>query len=692
MEKKRRVSYTYRLNILFLTIFLLFSSLIFRLGYIQIINGEAFASQIDNMKERMFQTDVPRGLMVDRYGTIVVNNKVEFSVTYMMPSENTRPSAVLKVAQTLEPFLTIDTSKVTERDKKDYLLVTMAEEERYQLVSREVRNNVDSHTKLYRLEVEAITEKHLKTISDKELKIIAIFREMVQGTANAPQRIKRGLTDEEAHLISENLDLLPGIDIQLDSSRIYPYGDAFRGFFGNVNLIPSEKLPSYLVRGYERNEVVGTSYLEAQYEELLKGVKAVTSQEGENLVGEHLFEKDGQRGNDLILSIDMELQQKLEDILDNEMDAGKHSFIKDRSAYAVILHPRTGDVLAMAGFLDSVERENSNMADHVGVVNKAFEMGSSVKAASVLTGFQEGVTSPGTKFNDRTIYLPSTPPKGTWNKRGFGWIDDVYALEQSSNVYMFEIGMRLANCYYAGPNTQCGWTSLTIADAYNVVRNSFSQFGLGAETGIDLPSSFNGMQGENTNGGKLLDLMIGQYDTYTTLQLAQYIATIASDGYRMKVNLVTEIREPVADIDEHGAIIHKFEPRVLNRIEMSNEHIKRTQLGLRRVVTHGNAAARFSESPQYEVAGKTGTAQVKVGVQQGEKTTVIDGETQTFVGYAPFNDPEIAFAVVVPHAKLDINGARQGMAQHIARDAVKAYFELKEKRTGPSKAEEERDD
>ncbi|KHF41637.1 peptidoglycan D,D-transpeptidase FtsI family protein [Halalkalibacter okhensis] len=679
MKKKRRMNHIPRINILFLSIFLLFSCLIVRLGYIQILNGEVFADQLDLVRERMIQTDVPRGLIFDRYGNIVVNNEVEMSVTYMMPSIQTNPTSIIKIAETLASFIIVDPSKVTERDKKDFILLMMEEKEREKLISKEERSKADSPAGLYRLEVEALTDDHLNTISERELHIIAIFREMIQGSIDTPQRIKRNLTNAEVHAISEILDQLPGIDIQLDSSRSYPYGDSFRGFLGNVNMIPNEKIRSYLARGYERNEIVGVSYLEEQYEGVLKGIKAVTSHEEYGEV-QSFSEKGGQRGDDLSLSIDMELQQRLENIIENEMDSGKNSFIQDRSAYAVVMNPRTGEILAMAGFLDAFDRENSSRSDHVGVVNKAFEMGSSVKAASVLTGFHEGVTAPGTKFNDRTIYLPGTPPKGTWNKTGFGWIDDRYALEQSSNVYMFEIGMRLANCYYAGPNQTCGWTGETIGEAYNTVRNSFSQFGLGAETGIDLPTSFNGMQGSNTNGGKLLDLMIGQYDTYTTLQLAQYIATIANDGYRMKLNLVTEIREPVA-----GAILRKVEPSVLNRIEMTDEHIRRTQEGLRRVVTHGNAAARFSDIPQYQVAGKTGTAQVTVGIQEGEKTTVINGETQTFVGYAPFDNPEIAFAVVVPHAKLDIHGARQGMAQHIARDATKAYFELKESRTGLSK-------
>ncbi|WP_257391672.1 penicillin-binding transpeptidase domain-containing protein [Halalkalibacter krulwichiae] len=150
-------------------------------------------------------------------------------------------------------------------------------------------------------------------------------------------------------------------------------------------------------------------------------VESITLKQGTQTVDREVNERIGQRGNDLILTLDMELQQRLEKIIDEEMRAaGRHSFILDRSAYAVLMDPRTGDVLAMAGYNDPAHRERESFADHIGNVTKSFEMGSSVKAASVLTGFQAGVAAPGTRFNDRPLYLPGTPVKRSWNTRGFG--------------------------------------------------------------------------------------------------------------------------------------------------------------------------------------------------------------------------------------------------------------------------------
>jgi cell division protein FtsI/penicillin-binding protein 2 len=692
LKKKSHLSF--RLNVLFFVVFLLFSGLILRLGFVQIVQGNEFVSQLENTSNSTARIDAPRGVMLDRYGNVVVNNQLEFSVTYTNPSQLTKAEKMLDIARTLQPMLDMDgeIDRITARDRRDYLLLNMSQDERYELVSKEERRGIDSASEEYRLEIERITDAQIEALSQKDLQVLAIYREMARGYAHSPQRIKQRITTEEAHVISENLDQLPGIDILRDSSRTYPYGDSFRSLFGSISALPSEKIDFYLSRGYNRSDLVGTSFLELQYEDVLRGEKAVvesiTTRQGSQTIDRSVDERLGQRGNDLVLTLDMELQQRLEEILDEEMRAaGGNSFILDRSAYAVLLDPRTGDVLAMAGYWDPANQERSSYADHIGNVNKAFEMGSSVKAASVLTGFQAGVAAPGTRFNDRPIYLPGTPVKRSWNTSGFGWIDDRYALEQSSNVYMFEIGMRMANCRYSAPNTRCGWNTESIERAYNEVRNSFLQFGLGSETGIDLPAYSSGLAGGTTVGGNLLDLMIGQYDTYTTLQLAQYIATIANDGYRMEPRLVREIREPAVNQGEQGAVIQKFEPTILNRIDMSDAHIRRVQEGLRSVMTRGTARSRFSGA-SYQPAGKTGTAQVKVAVGSGDNRRVIDGNTQTLVGYAPYHNPEIAFAVVVPNVRLERHGGAQGIAQKISKKALDSYFDMKEGRNGPAMEEQ----
>lgn len=681
-SKKKKYHVPARLNILFFAVFILFSALILRLGIVQIVEGEEFTKELERTSNTTARIDAPRGLMYDRYGNVVVDNELELSVTYTNPGGISNKK-MLEIARDLEPLLDVETDKLLERDKQDYILLNMTEEERYELVTREERGDLDNSGQ-YKLEIKAITQEALNKLTEKDEKVIAIFREMVRGYANSPQRIKRNITEEEAHTISENLYRLPGIDILRDSRRSYAYGDSFRGFFGNTGSIPKESLDYYLSRGYERSDIVGGSYLEEQYEEVLRGQKAVVesimTSTGGQTIDSSINEKLGKRGNDLLLTLDMELQQLAEKAIDNELGKPGNPFIRDSSAYVVLMDPRTGDVLSMAGVLDQPGEDPYGTSDHIGNVNKAFEMGSSVKGASVLTGYQEGIISPGSRLHDRVIRLPGGLIKSSINRKEYGVINDRYALQVSSNVYMFEIGLRLAGCYNSNP-MNCSFPTKTTIEGLDKVRYNFSQFGLGTQTGIDLPSTPIGIPGPYILPGNLLDLLIGQYDTYTPIQLAQYISTIANDGYRMQPRLVSEVREPVTDLEQIGAVIQKFEPTVLNRIDMSDAFIDQVQLGFRDVVTGANGTARRFASKPYQLAAKTGTAQTKEnGVQ---------GNNQTFVGYAPFDNPEIAIAVVVPNVKLESNGGRGGMAQNIAEEILDQYFiEMKTARQGPQKVAE----
>jgi penicillin-binding protein A len=666
-----------RLNMLFFAVFILFSALILRLGMVQIVQGEDFEKIIDRTSQTTARIDAPRGLMLDRYGHTVVDNQLELSVTYTNPSRGTSSDTMLEVARDLSELIDVDTSRITERDRKDFWLLLQDRERRFELVTQEERSQLESPSEEYQLEIDRITDEHLAELSEQDERVMAIFREMSRGYANTPQRIKRGITDEEANIISEKLDQLPGIDILRDSRRNYVYGEAFRTIFGSTGSIPREQLDYFLSRGYDRSDIVGTSYLETEYEDVLRGQKAVMESITTSTGGElerSVNEQPGQRGNDLVLTLDMEMQQKLDEIISEEINSKRNDFINERTAYAVMMDPQTGDILAMSGY-------RNGKADHqIGNVTNSFEMGSSVKGAAVLAGYHTGVISHGQTLYDRPIDLPGTPLKRSY--RNMGYVNDVAALERSSNVYMFEIAMRMMGYDYGSSRS---FDNQKIMQAYDETRYLFSQFGLGADTGIDLPGSSTGLQGGRTQPGNLLDLMIGQFDTYTPLQLVQYVSTIANDGYRVKPRLVSEIREPSVSVDEPGAILHKFEPTILNRVDMSDSDLNRVQQGFYQVMngSQGTAAGTFRNA-SYNPAGKTGTAQVSVRVGQGENRTSVDGNNQILVGYAPYDNPEVAFAIIVPFTKVD---NRANFAQSIGKKMLDEYFDLKEERTGPIKSD-----
>lgn len=683
MKRKKRAQVPIRLNILFFFVFLLFSALILRLGVVQIVYGEDYRREVERTQDEIVSTPVPRGKIYDRFGQVIVDNTPQKAITYTR-SKTTQPEEILDVARKLAQYIDIPDAeeKVTERDMKDYWILTHPEEAKKKVSEQERKKLADQgltqkeiDKKVYEWTLDRITKQDLAQISKSELEVIAIKHEMESGYALTPQTVKsKGVTDREYAVVSEHLSELPGVNTTVDWDRKYVYDNTFRSVLGSVTEedegVPRERLDYFLARDYSRNDRVGKSYLEMQYEEVLHGKKAkvknVVDKSGNVISVEQVY--PGERGKDLVLTIDAELQQKVEQIIQQEILATKRkgrSPLLDR-AFVVMMNPKTGEVLAMAGKL----LQDGKFVDFaIGNITSAYAMGSAVKGATVLTGFQTGVLHPNTYIKDEPLYIKGTPVKKSW--KTMGTINELTALKQSSNVYMFKTAIAIGGGVYR-PHAPLRINP----EAFATIRHYFSQFGLGVKTGIDLPNELSGFQGQSTRGGFLLDLAIGQYDMYTPMQLAQYVSTIANGGYRMKPQLVKEIREPSIG-KEPSRVIKRFEPVVLNRVDMKTEYIERVQEGFRRVMQEpgGTAYAYFAGAP-YKPAGKTGTAEAFYdGPIKSRRNASTDN--LTLVGYAPYNDPKVSFAVVVPWAT---QGASDGINNRIGRRILDAYFELKAKR------------
>ncbi|MFT4412642.1 peptidoglycan D,D-transpeptidase FtsI family protein [Fredinandcohnia humi] len=681
MIKKKKSHVPFRLNMLFFLVFLLFSALVLRLGVVQIVHGEKYQNEVDKTENEIVNLPVPRGKIYDSYGRVIVDNLAKNAITYTRAT-GTKSQDVVKVAEKLATLIEMDTEKVTERDLKDYWLLTRPEEAEKKVTKAELKKVDDgdlSSTDVYNLQIDRVTEEELSQITEQELEVAAIFREMTKGYALVPQIVKNeGVTAEEYAVVSENLENLPGVNTTTDWVRNYKFDNTLKSILGRISDtdegLPSEMLDYYLARGYNRNDRVGLSYLEAQYESVLHGQKAkVENVIKGNTVKETIVISEGQRGSDLVLTIDMDLQKAVEQILEEELIAHKDlsgTPYLDR-AFVVMMNPKTGEILSMAGKVYTKDEDGKKVFQDyaLGAMNSAYEMGSAVKGATMLTGYQTGAIDIGTRYYDAPMHIKGTPVKASW--QNMGTIDDLTALERSSNVYMFRTFIEIAKGNYV-PNAP-----LPIdRSAFPLIRNYFSQFGLGVKTGIDLPGESAGFIGKDTTPGLLLDLAIGQYDTYTPLQMAQYVSTIANGGYRMQPKIVKQIHQPTLEEKELGPVQQPFEPTVLNRINMDSEYIERVQQGFVRVMSgkRGTARSYFANKP-YKPAGKTGTAEAfyydnKTGINH--KTINI-----TLVGYAPYDDPEVAFSVVIP-------AAYQGNQTHsmnlkIGSAILDKYFELKGK-------------
>ncbi len=675
-KKKKKSHVPIRLNMLFFIVFMMFSILILRLGVVQIAHGEKYLEEIKRTENKTVNTPVPRGKIYDRYDRIIVDNNLLQAITYTR-TKGTKQQEVLGVAKKLGQLITFDIDKLTERDRKDYWILTHPEEARAKLAKEDLELTPSEQ---YQLQLERVTENELKTITKEEEEVAAIYRELNKAYILTPQVIKNhNVTPEEYAIVSEHLEDLPGIDTTVDWERKYNYEHTLRSILGKTTTsdegLPREKLEYYLARGYNRNDRVGKSYLEAEYEDVLSGQKAKVENitQGKELIDTKVISQ-GARGSDLILTIDMDLQQAVEAVIEKHLKTAKslpdHPYL-DR-AFVVMMNPMTGEVLTMAGKRYVKNKGKVEFEDFaLGAMNTAYEMGSSVKGATVLTGYQTGVIKPYSVLKDETLYIKDTPPKKSWTITGMGNISDITALKRSSNVYMFKIAIAIAGAVYRPHQT------LPISDeAFPTIRQYFSQFGLGVPTGIDLPGETSGLKGTSEKPGHLLDLTIGQYDTYTPLQMAQYVSTIANGGFRMQPKIVKEIRQATMEQSEIGPIIEPFEPHVLNRIDMSQDQIAQVQEGFRQVMQAplGTAYDHFGKKT-YKPAGKTGTAQ---SVYYNSETKFSTSSWNlTLVGYAPHDQPEVAFAVVVPWAYQE--KSNYPINNLIGEDILDVYFDLKNK-------------
>lgn len=679
-KRKKREYILLRLNLLFLTVFLAFSILIFQLGTVQILHGEEYQNEIDRTTKDTVEESTPRGEIYDRNGNLMVENKPLYSITYT-PTKDEEATDRLNIAKKLSKFLTMydeedkeeQFDSITENEKKEFWYLHH-EDQAESLLSDKEAASMDSGEQ-YETTLDRINEDDIDDLSEEDKNVILIKKEMDKAQSLTPQIIKdEDVTTEEYATVAEHLSDLPGVDASTEWERKYPYKDTFKSLLGSVTShkegIPAEEEEKFLARGYEKNDRVGKSGLEEQYESLLQGRKErkeYTTNRSNEIIDSNVA-VEGEPGKDLVMSIDMDFQEEVDKILHDELEKvikkHPHENRFTEEAMAVVMDPQTGELLAVSGqHYDRDEKKFSKEASKA--LHVQHEPGSSVKGATVLSGYQSKVIKPGKTFEDKPMKIAGTPEKSSY--KTLGTVDDISALRQSSNVYMFHIALRMGGEYHYERNKPITFNS----EAFQEFRNYFRQFGLGVSTGIDYPDEGIGYEGTDPDPGNLLDFAIGQYDTVTTLQLAQYVSTIANDGKRVTPHFLRKAHFPPSSDEKLGPVFNSFSTDILNDLEMKPEHIKRVQKGFRQVYqeTGGTAYDQFSDK-DYDPAGKTGTAEVDVV----ENDTLYEKENNSLVGYAPYDDPEIAMAIMVPHTGIDKG---DDINNKIGEKIMDTYFDSK---------------
>lgn len=643
-----------------------------RLFNLQILKNSEYNDKLAMATEKTIEsTSAPRGRIYDRNHKLLVDNEGIKTIYYKKQNGITTKEEI-ELAYEVSNNIDIDYSKIDDNKLKDFYYKSHYKEcrkkitdEEWDLYNKRKLNDKDIDKLIYERLDDEISE-----YTDSDKKAAYIYYLMNKGYSYAEKVIKNSdVTDAEYAYISENIDNLKGFNTKLDWERVYLYGDTFKSILGNVSSntqgIPSELSEEYLKRGYTLDDRVGISYLEYQYEDYLRGTKAKY-----RLLADNSYElvSEGKRGNDIVLTIDIELQKYLEEVLSNEVlnAKGEPGTQYYNRSFAIVSDPNTGEILAMAGKQAVLKDGYYQIVDYTpGIVTLPVTPGSVVKGASMMVGYKYGAIDIGTVLNDECIKIKDTPLKCSWQT--MGPIDDVYALQNSSNVYQYKIAIKVGNGSY-----EYNQGLVLDESAFDKYREMYAEFGLGEKTGIDLPVESLGFMGKSRLPGHLLDFSIGQYDTYTPIQLSQYINTIANNGVRLKPYLLKEVYKPSDSGDTFGSLIYKANVTELGKLSVEKKYIDRVREGFSAVVTKGLGYGYMGNYTNS--SGKTGTSQSFIDTDGDGK---VDTETITssFVGYSPSDNPKMSIVVVSPDISVP-DSTTYGVTRNISAQVVNKYFEL----------------
>ena len=673
MRKFNSHSIPIRLNLLFSIVILLFLTIIGRLLYMQVLNKDFYEKKLASASQTKVTTSSARGEIYDASGKPLVENTLKQVVSFTRSNKMTAKD-LKEIASQLLGYVSITSPNLTERQLADYYL---ADPEIYkqtvEALPSEKRLDSDgnrlSESELYNNAVDSVQTSQLNYTEDEKKEVYLFSQLNAVGNFATGSIVTDSLTDTQIALIASASKKLPGISISTSWERKV-LETSLSSIIGSVSSekagLPAEEADAYLKKGYSLNDRVGTSYLEKQYEETLQGkrsVKEIHLDKYGNMESVENIE-DGTKGNNIKLTIDLSFQDSVDALLKSYFNSelGNGGAKYSEGVYAVALNPKTGAVLSMSGIKHDL-KTGELMSDSLGTITNVFVPGSVVKAATISSGWENGVLSGNQTLTDQSIIFQGSPPINSWYTASSGPmpITAVQALEYSSNPYMVQTALGIMGLTYQ-PNMIAGIGNLE--SAMGKLRSTFGEYGLGSATGIDLPDESTGFIPKDYDLANYITNSFGQFDNYTPMQLAQYVATIANNGVRVAPRIVEGIYGN-NDKGGLGDLIQQLQPTEMNKVNISDSDMSVLHQGFYQVAhgTSGLTTGRaFSNGALVSISGKTGTAESYVA--DGQQATNTNA-----VAYAPSDNPQIAVAVVFPHN----TNLTNGVGPSIARDIINLY-------------------
>lgn len=653
---------------------------------LQIVNGENYREQSEKRMLRTKNITAPRGEIYDRNGVILATNKLSYDVELYKVRVNTKEQndGILRLVEILnENSDKVYSTFPVNDDLNGFNFENDEEEQKWK---KEMK--LDSTLTFDQVIDKYIEKYELQDYSDNRLNQIKMIEIKYEANLNGyslfnSATIAKDISQKSVAKIGEEKYKIYGISIVSVPKRYYPNGNLLSHTIGYVSKISSTEYEKKKEQGYNVNSVIGKAGIEQSFEKYLRGNDGVIKEETDTLgnVSSQTETTEAKSGDNVTLTIDYRLQKVAEESLLNTINGLQNGTLvgkkfSDANAGAVVvLDVDSGEVLASASYptydinsliggislKDWNALQNNSLHPMLNrVVSGIYSPGSTFKMLVGMAGLMNGKITVDEKYYDPGIYPYGYHPKCwlyTDRHMTHGWINIEGAIKGSCNCYFYEVGRRIG-----------------ISEIVKYAK----LFGLGQKTGIELSGevagTIAGADDKSEDGlkspwylGDTLSAAIGQSgSSYTPIQLANYIATIANGGKLNKVSLIKSVDNEVAGTSESLADINKytseytgvnFEEKDLN---INSEYIDAIKKGMLSVTseTGGTSYIVFKNS-DIQVAGKTGTAQVPNGNNNG-----------IFVGFAPYYNPKIAVVAVIEH------GGEGTYTANVVKPIMEEYFNI----------------
>lgn len=581
-----------------------------------------------------------RGIITDRNGKVLVSNRLAYTLVFDrsgFDDDAALNAAILRLVQLCEETGTGWNDTLPIGRVGNFLRYSNARSETFDKFIE--KNDLTSGASGRQLLSELRELYHVdESLSEREARLIVGVRYELHSRDS--YTFAEDVSTEVLSLITDGR--YEGVTIRTASARVYNTALAAH-ILGTIGPIWQEEWSSsedtgyvgYADKGYSMNDLVGKDGVEKAFESYLRGTdgrRLITTDETGKITGE-LYTREPQPGGTVALTLDIDLQADVEAALAETISGMIDKDSNERGGAAAVVSVGTGEVLALASYptydLSTFNEDYDELVNdqRLPMFNRAtqgiYAPGSTFKMVTAVAALESGIITPSSIIQDRGIYTYYKDPQPMcwiYSQTGstHGRINVSQAITDSCNYFFYEVG-RL--------------TGIRTLDSYA------SQFGLGQSTGIEIGDSSGVLASpewaeshdQEWTDGQTITAAIGQsYNLFTPLQLANYVATLVGGGDHYQAHLLKNVKAY-----DNSRLLYMYGDKPMNTVEMSDSTLSAVTKGMHELTVSGSVAYAF-ENCVVSAGAKTGSAQVGTDIANG-----------VFVAYAPYENPEIAVAIVI---------------------------------------------